>query len=279
MENVAYAVSADTGARRIGTAQIAWYCASLLLALAAIAAAGPLMLTPFGAHAVYRAVVGLVSDISIEAYLASIAQGLTGESGNWAMLIMLWAPFVLYIAADATLVFSDWLGMEDGHVKSVLLSVRPVLRWAAVLAMAVLIVASFAALLMSEGYARHPEAWFSEKSSAMPGVVAILVGAPMLPVSLAITVWLKGRVARLIHRVEHGSPIWSKLVVYGRMTGDGVLGSMLFAVVTAVGAYAYPILALCLVGIAIFAFALWIVLKLMPLIFGILLIASASGRD
>ncbi len=69
MENVAYIVSADTDSRRVVTPKIVWYCASLLFMFVAVAAAGPLMLTPVGAQTVYQAAVGLTADISTEAYL------------------------------------------------------------------------------------------------------------------------------------------------------------------------------------------------------------------
>lgn len=279
MENVAYIVSADTDARRVVTPKIAWYCASLLFMFAAVAAAGPLILTPVGAQTVYQAAVGLTVDISTEAYLASIAQALTEGSGMWAVPVLLWTLVALYIAVDATLVFSGWLDMGDERVKSALLRVRPVLRWAAVLAMAVLLVAGFAAFLLREGYTRYSEAWFAEESSAMPGVIAILVGGPMLPVSLAITVWLKGRAARLIRRLECASPMGNKLVRFGRMVGNGVLGSMLLAVVIAVGAYVYPMIALGLLLVAVFVSALWLTIKLLPFYLLVMLIASVSRRD
>lgn len=279
MENVAYIVSADTDARRVLTPKIAWYCASLLFMFAAVAAAGPLMLTPVGAQTVYQAAVGLTVDISTEAYLTSIAQALTEGSGMWAVLVLLWALVALYIAADATLVFSEWLNMGDERVKSALLRVRPALRWAAVLAMAVLLVAGFAAFLLREGYTCYPDAWLTKESSAMPGVIAILVGGPMLPVSLAITVWLKGRTARLVRRLEYTSPMGNKLVRFGRVAGNGVLGSMLLAVVIAVGAYAYPVIALGLLIVAAFAFALWLTIKLLPFYLLVMLIASVSRRD
>lgn len=281
MENVAYIVSADTdtATRRVGTSKIAWYCASLLFMFTAVAAAGPLMLTPVGAQTVYQAAVGLTTDISTEACLTSIAQVLTEGTGMWVVPVMLWVLVVLYIAVDATLVFSEWLDMGDGRVESALLRARPVLRWAAVSAMAVLLVAGFAAFLLREGYVHYPEAWFAEESSAMPGVIAVLVGGPMLPVSLAITVWLKGRAARLIRRLECASPMGNKLVRFGRMVGNGVLGSMLLAVVIAVGAYVYPMIALGLLLVAVFVSALWLTIKLLPFYLLVMLIASVSRRD
>lgn len=110
MENVAYIVSVDTDARRVVTPKIVWYCASLLFMFAAVAAAGPLMLTPVGAQTVYQAAVGLTVDISTEAYLTSIAQVLTEGSGMWAVPVLLWTLVALYIAVDATLVFlSGWI--------------------------------------------------------------------------------------------------------------------------------------------------------------------------
>lgn len=279
MENVAYMVSADTDIRRVGTPKIAWYCASLLFVFAAVTAAGPLMLTPVGAQTVYQAAVGLTVDISTEAYLTSIAQALTEGAGMWAVPVLLWTLVALYIAVDATLVFSEWLDMGDERVKSALLRVRPVLRWAAVLAMAVLLVAGFVAFLLREGYTRYPEAWFTKESAAIPGMMAILVGGPMLPVSLAITVWLKGRAARLVRRLEYASPMGNKLVRFGRVAGNGVLGSMLLAVVIAVGAYAYPVIALGLLLVAVFVFALWLTIKLLPFYLIIFLVLLFSRRD
>ena len=279
MENVAHIVSADTDARRVVTPKIVWYCASLLFMFAAVAAAGPLMLTPVGAQTVYQAAVGLTVDISTEAYLTSIAQVLTEGTGMWAAPVLLWTLVALYITVDATLVFSEWLDMGDERVKSALLRARPVLRWAAVFAMTVLLVAGFAAFLLREGYARYPEAWFAEESSAMPGVIAILVGGPMLPVSLAITVWLKGRAARLVCRLEYASPMGNKLVRFGRVAGNGVLGSMLLAVVIAVGAYVYPVIALGLLLVAAFVFALWLTIKLLPFYLIIFLVLLFSRRD
>lgn len=97
MENVAYIVSADTDSRRVVTPKIVWYCASLLFMFVAVAAAGPLMLTPVGAQTVYQAAVGLTADISTEAYLASIAQALTEGSGMWACPCCCgpWLPCIL----------------------------------------------------------------------------------------------------------------------------------------------------------------------------------------
>ena len=101
----------------------------------------------------------------------------------------------------------------------------------------------------------------------------------MLPVSLAITVWLKGRAARLVRRVEYANPMGNKLVRFGRMAGNGVLGPMLIAVVIAVGAYVYPVIALGLLFAAAFAFALWLTIKLLPFYLIIFLVLLFSRRD
>lgn len=279
MECVACAVNERAKSDKAGAVRVVWYCASLLLAIGALVVASPIVLSPSGAEAVYWVIVGFAESVPEEVVLESMAQALMGSSGPWVVPALLWAPVVLYIAVDAFYVFSAWLGKGSEDMGDKLAHVRPILRWVAAFSMAALFVAGFGVYLLREGYTLHPEIWFEGDGSAMPGVVALLVGGIMLPVSFGLAIWLKRRAERAVRRMECAGSWRGGLVRFGRVAGNGVLGWMLLSVLIAVGAFAYPALVLAIICAVTALIGLWIVIKLLPLVLGMTFLHLMFDRD
>ena len=279
MEYVACVVNERAKSDRAGAARIVWYCASLLLTMGALIVVSPIILSPSGAEAVYWVIVGFAESAPEEVVLESMAQALMGSSGSWVVPALLWVPVTLYMAVDVVYAFSAWREKGSEGMMDKLARVRPILRWVAAFSMAVLLVTGFGVQVLREGYTRHPEIWFEGDGSAIPGVVALLVGGVMLPVSLALAVWLKRRVARVARRMMCEDSWRGGLVRFGRAAGNGVLGWMLLSALIAVGAFAYPALVLAAICVAAMLIGLWIVIKLLPLALGMTFVHLMFDRD
>lgn len=279
MEYVACVVNERAKSDRAGVARIVWYCASLLLTMGALIVVSPIILSPSGAEAVYWVIVGFAESAPEEVVLESMAQALMGSSGSWVVPALLWVPVALYMAVDAVYAFSAWREKGSEGMRDKLAHVRPILRWVAAFSMAALLVAGFGVYLLREGYTLHPEIWFEGDGSAIPGVVALLVGGIMLPVSFGLAIWLKRRAERAVRRMECAGSWRGGLVRFGRVAGNGVLGWMLLSVLIAVGAFAYPALVLAIICAATALIGLWIVIKLLPLVLGMTFLHLMFDRD
>lgn len=272
-------VQEKMGSWDAGTARIAWYCVTLLLALAAIATVAPFTLSPRGAEGIYWFVMGLIERVPSDVAIMNVGQVLIAGEGLWAAPVLLWTFIILYIAVDAALVFSAWLGADMGQLGKKLVFVRPALRWAAAVAMMILLVAGISEHLLREGYVQRPDLWAQKDGSAFPGLMLLFAGALLTPITIFVTVRVKRFVSAAVAYFGRKNAIVRKIACCLCVAGNGVVSWIVLTAALMAGLFAYPALLLFAFCVFIFMAGLWITIKMLPFILGAVFLHLLCDRD
>lgn len=261
------------------TARIAWYCVTLLIALAGIATVAPFALSPRGAEGVYWIVMGLFERVPSDVALANVGQALTAGEGLWAVPALLWALIALYMVVDAVLVFSAWLGTDMGRLGKGLARVRPALRWISATAMMILLFAGASELLLREGYTRYPDLWLQGDKSALPGIVLLVAGTALTPIAVFATARTERFLSAAVVYFGCKNTLVRKTARCLRAVCNGVVSWMLLSTMLVIGLVAYPVLLVAAVCVLACVICLWITIKMLPCILGVVFLHILLDRD